>query len=115
MKLPGDTLIEREKLTKYLLVPRKRNDKSKWLAQGGYILDNWQVLETDLRNLMLSTDATLVEETGYGKMYEIVGNIAGPTGKVLSIRTIRMIERATGKTKFITMYPDKRIFGEEAK
>lgn len=115
MKLPGDILIEREKLTQYLLVPRKRNDKSKWLAQGGYTLDNWQVLETDLRNLMLSTDAILVEETVYGKMYEIVGKITGPTRKVLSIRTIWMIESATRKAKFITMYPDKRILGEEEK
>ena len=78
-------------------------------------MDNWQELETDLKKLMLSTDATLVEETGYGKMYEIVGNIARPTGKVLSVRTIWMIESATRKTKFITMYPDKRIFGEEEK
>lgn len=115
MKLPGNTLIEREKLTQYLLVLKKRNDKSKWLAQGGYTLDNWQVLETDLRNLILSTDATLVEETGYGKMYEIVGKLVGPSGKALSIRTIWMIERATKKSKFITMYPDKRIFGEEDK
>ena len=50
MKLPITTLIASEKLTNYLLVPRKRNDKSGWLAKAGYILTNWHVLETDLRN-----------------------------------------------------------------
>lgn len=109
MKLPGNTIIGREKLTQYLLIPRKRDDKSKWLAQSGYTLDTWEVLESDLRNLMLSTDAILIEETGYGKMYEIVGKLVGPAGRVLSIRTIWMIERATKKAKFITMYPAKRI------
>jgi len=63
MKLPENTFIAREKLTNYLLVPKKRNDKSKWLAKAGYTLENWQVLETDLRNQILSEDAIHVEIT----------------------------------------------------
>jgi len=51
MKLPADTLIAPKKLTQYLLVVRKRNDKSKWLAQAGYVLENWRELEKDLRHL----------------------------------------------------------------
>ena len=51
MKLPADTLIAPEKLTQYLLVVRKRNDKSKWLAQAGYALENWRELEKHLRHL----------------------------------------------------------------
>ena len=108
MKLPEDTLIAREKLSHYLLVQKKRNDKSQWLAQAGYTLENWQVLETDERNLILSTDATLIERTEYGQMYEINGALAGPNGKILAVRTIWMTENATGNTKFITMYPNKR-------
>jgi hypothetical protein len=105
MKLPENTLIAREKLTRYLLVQKKRNDKSQWLAQAGYTLDNWQVLETDLRNQILSIDAAPIERTEYGWMYEINGQLVGPNGKILSVRTIWMTERATGDTKFITMYP----------
>jgi hypothetical protein len=105
MKLPKNTLIAREKLTRYLLVQRKRNDKSQWLAQAGYTLDNWKVLETDLRNQVLSIDAAPIERTEYGRMYEINGQLVGPNGKILSVRTIWMTERATGDTKFITMYP----------
>ncbi|MGE5341099.1 MAG: DUF6883 domain-containing protein [Candidatus Omnitrophota bacterium] len=109
MKLPKNAIIEREKLTQYLLVPKKRNDKSKWLAQAGYTIGNWQVLENDLRVLLVSSDATFIEETVYGKMYKIIGNLLGPAGKVLSVDTIWMIEGATKKTKFITMYPYKQI------
>ena len=108
MKLPENTLISREKLTKYLLVLQKRNDKSQWLAQADYSIENWQVLEKDLRNQILSIDAIPIESTEYGQLCEIRGPLMGPNGKRLSVCTVWMTENATGKTKFITMYPDKR-------
>lgn len=49
MKLSQDAIIAEAKLTNYLLVPKKRNDKSHWLATAGYTLENWQELEEDLR------------------------------------------------------------------
>ncbi len=108
MKLPGNALIAREKLTQYLLVSKRRNDKSQWLSQVGYILQNWKVLENDLRNQILPIDATLIEKSKYGKMYEISGKLLGPNGKSLSVITIWMTEIENKITKFITMYPDKR-------
>ena len=108
MKLPDNALISYEKLTQYLLALRKRNDKSQWLAQAGYTLENWQVLENDLRNQILSADATPIENTVYGQMYEIRRNLIGPNRITLLVRTIWMTETVTGKTKFITLYPDKR-------
>lgn len=108
MKLPENTLITQEKLTNYLLVLRKRNDKSQWLAEAGYILENWKVLESDLREQVLSIDAAPTEKTEYGQMSEIRGKMVGPNGKSLTVCTIWMTEKATEETKFITMYPDKR-------
>ena len=107
MKLPGNTLIAQEKLIQYLLVQRKRNDKSQWLAKAGYTLENWRLLENDLRNQILSLDAILIENTRYGQMYEIKGKLTGPNGKSLTVCTMWMAENETGNTKFITMYPDK--------
>jgi hypothetical protein len=34
--LPQDAIIAEEKLTKYLLVPLPKDDKSKFLAMAGY-------------------------------------------------------------------------------
>ncbi|MCP4374086.1 MAG: hypothetical protein GY797_39165 [Deltaproteobacteria bacterium] len=107
MKLPNNTRIAPEKLTQYLLIPKKRNDKSKWLAQVGYTLENWQQLENDLRVQILSLEAKAVETTQYGYAYEIRDNLTGPNGKTVAVVTIWMTETATGVTKFITMYPDK--------
>ncbi len=107
MKLPSNTLIATEKLTQYLLIPRRRNDKSRWLAQAGYTIKNWQLLEKDLRKQILSLVAIPIENTRYGKMFEIKGNLTGPNGKTLAVCTIWMTETATRETKFITMYPEK--------
>ena len=108
MRLADDTLISYEKLTRYLLTLRKRNDKSLWLARAGYTRENWQALENDLRNLILSNDARPIEDTKYGQMYEIRADLIGPIGKRLPVCTTWMREASTGITKFITMYPDKR-------
>jgi len=108
MKLPKNTHIASEKLTQYLLIPRKRNDKSLWLSQAGYTIDNWPILLADLKNLILSSDAIPVEKTKFGQMYEISGKLCGPNGKTISVLTVWMTDSETGNTKFITMYPDKR-------
>ena len=109
MKLSENALIAREKLTAYLLIPRKRNDKSKWLAGAGYTSENWQLLESDLRNQILSENARPGEKTEFGRMYEIRGTLVGPNGKKLSVLTVWMKEKETGYTKFITMYPGKKV------
>ena len=107
MKLPEDSLITHEKLTQYLLISRKRNDKSQWLAQAGYSLKNRQKLKNDLRVQILPLEAMQIESTKYGQMCEIRGKLTGPNGKSLSVCTIWLTETETKSTKFITMYPDK--------
>jgi hypothetical protein len=40
MKLPAATIIATDKITRYLLVPQARGDKSAFLRAAGYTLDN---------------------------------------------------------------------------
>ena len=68
MKLPSNALIASEKLTKYLLVKRPVGDKSEFLKQAGYTLDNWQRLEGDIRQQILSKDGVPIEQTEYGEL-----------------------------------------------
>ncbi len=105
MKLPENTVIAPEKLLRYLLVPRPADDKSKFLSIAGYSYDNWQTLERDLRQQILSMDAEEVELTKYGTVYEIHGNLRGPNDRILSVVTVWMTEIATEQTKFVTLYP----------
>jgi hypothetical protein len=107
MKLPSDAVIAPGKIKEYLLSPRKRNDKSKWLAKAGYNLENWQALEKDLQLQILSLEAVFIEETKYGKMYEINGKLIGPNGRTISVRSFWLTEHETRLTKFITLFPGK--------
>jgi hypothetical protein len=108
MKLPIDALIAPEKLTRYLLVKRAVGDKSEFLKQAGYTLDNPVQLEQDIRVQILSQEAAPIETNDYGDVFEIKGALVGPNGTALRVRSVWMQESKTGITKFITLYPDKR-------
>lgn len=105
MFLPQDALIAEEKLTKYLLVQLPKDDKSKFLAQAGYTLENWQQLEQDLRMQVLTQPAELIETNRYGRKYIIRARLRGTNQAELNILTIWMVTNST--TKFVTLVPDK--------
>ncbi|TAJ07217.1 MAG: hypothetical protein EPO61_14740 [Nitrospirae bacterium] len=107
MKLPADALIAMDKLTRYLLVPQARGDKSAFLAGAGYARDNAEQLLRDLRSQILPLDATALGSNKFGQYYEIRGKLTGPNGVTLSVRTIWMTEHLLGITKFVTLIPGK--------
>ena len=88
MKLPEYSLIARDKLTRYLLVSQARGDKSAYLAQVGYTLENAELLLRDLRLQILPLEAQSLESNQLGQNYEIRGTLTGPNGSTLSVRTI---------------------------
>lgn len=97
--------LAKEKLIKYLLVSLPKDDKSKFLAQAGYTLENWQQLERDLRTQVLSQPAEPIEANRYGSKYAIRAILRGTNGVELAVLTIWMITGTT--TKFVTLVPDK--------
>ena len=108
MKLPATAIIAREKITRYLLVPHARGDKSAFLRAAGYTLDNAYRLLDDLRSQILPLNAVPLENGKFGQYYEIRGTLSGPNGVVRAVRTIWITEHLSGITKFVTLTPDKR-------
>lgn len=108
MRLPADTTIAKDKLTRYLLLPQVRGDKSAFLAKAGYKLENAEHLLRDLRTQILSLDAMALESNKFGKFYEIRDTLVGPNGVTLAVRTIWITEHLSGVTRFVTLIPDKR-------
>jgi hypothetical protein len=103
MYLNPNAIISPNKLTEYLLIPLLRDDKSQYLAQGGYTLDNWQQLERDLREQILTLEAQPTLKTKYGQKYQIIGSLICPKGVILNIKTIWIVTEQT--TKFVTLFP----------
>jgi len=107
MKLPADSIIDPRKVTEYLLRLREEDDKSLFLAQAGYTLENAPRLLADLREQILTLEAEVIGPFEYGMKFRIRGILKGPTGGELRIVSIWVTLGTTGKTRFVTLYPEK--------
>ena len=107
MRLPADTRIAPEKLSSYLLRLREDHDKSGFLALAGYAEQDAARLEADIRTQLLPGESVAAGEDQYGWRYVIRGTLTGPNGRSLPVLSVWMREKATGVTKFITLYSDK--------
>ncbi|MBW4669525.1 MAG: hypothetical protein KME60_19435 [Cyanomargarita calcarea GSE-NOS-MK-12-04C] len=107
MKIPGDAVIPKEKLTCYLLVPRIKDDKSKFLAQAGFTQDNPNDLLNAIQKLILTTDAVEDKINEYGVFYTVEGNLQGLNGRSLLVVTVWLQSRDDGSFRFITLKPKK--------
>ena len=112
MKMPNaeNAVIAPEKLRDYLLNPehRRGGSKAKLLLALGYQADQWQQLETDVRQQHLTADVEEVEENDYGMCYAIVAGLTGPNARTIIFRSIWQIDLGTDFPRLITMYPEKR-------
>lgn len=103
MYLDTKAIISLRKLTEYLLISLPKDDKSEYLAKGGYNLENWQQLEQDLREQILSLESQPTLKTQYGQKYQIIGSLICPNGKILTVKTIWIVTEQT--TQFVTLFP----------
>jgi hypothetical protein len=103
--LDRQATIAEAKLTDYLLIQKPKDDKSGFLAQARYNLDNWRQLRQELRHFLFN-QATLHKKTNFGDIYEIKGILVGVNGTNLRIATYWMVDSLTNETKFVTLLPD---------
>ncbi len=105
MKLLPPFFIAERKLTHYLLISLAKDDKSNYLKLAGYLPDNWPVLEKDLLWLVENEEAVFEKEHEYGFSFSITGQLTGPNGRLLQVKTIWIRDIDEEITKFITLYP----------
>lgn len=107
MKIPEDAIIPDDKITRYLLVQRARNDKSKFLAQAGFTLENSETLMAAIQSLIKVNDAVEDRSNEYGVFYQSAGELVGVKGVSLSVVTIWLQRQTDGKFQFVTLKPSK--------
>ncbi|MDJ0677420.1 MAG: hypothetical protein QNJ36_18910 [Calothrix sp. MO_167.B42] len=108
MIIPWDAIIADEKITRYLLVPREQDDKSKFLAQAGFTQENPEMLKIAIRQLADSTEAIQDRDNEYGVFYRVVGELIGVNGRNLAVITVWLQRAIDSKFQFITLKPDRR-------
>lgn len=104
MKIPATAVIAQEKLTKYLLVSRPWDDKSKFLGRAGFAIDAPDLLEAAIRELASRADASEDGENVYGTFWRSEGELVGPGGK-LQVVLIGLQWAVDGTFHFVTLKP----------
>ena len=115
MTLPNyeRAVIEESKLVRYALNPQSERGQHKarvFQSALGFNLSNW----TDLRRAILDAlpmhPATLINETAFGRKYEVLLSIMGPNGQMANVTTIWQYDRLPdGETyhdrpRLVTLY-----------
>ena len=106
MKIPSSAIIPDEKLTKYLLVPRPWDDKSKYLGRAGFRLDQPGLLRDAIRELADRQEATEDGFNEYGTYWRVEGDLVGPNGRLPVVR-IWLQWNIDGTVHFVTLKPRK--------
>jgi len=104
MLIPSSALIPAEKLIDYLLVLRRKNDKSQWLARAGFTSANPSALEQAIRQLITENEAVQDRQDEYGIFYQVTGELRGPRG-ILRVVTVWMLLINENRYRFVTLKP----------
>jgi hypothetical protein len=107
VQLPSDSYIDPRKITDYLLRPLEDSDKSAFLARAGYTEENPEVLMSDILTQLLPLEAADLGPFAFGRKFEIDGELTGPSGVTLQVKTIWAKISATGQTRFVTLIPNQ--------
>lgn len=109
MKLPNASkvIISREKLTDYVLSETHSTGrfKAKFFRSLGFNEANVSLFVKALHTIANSEEIKEVSTTMFGAKYVIDGKINTPSGKVVKIRTIWIIEQDQKEPRFVTVYP----------
>lgn len=107
MRVPEDLIIPDDKITRYLLVQKARNDKSKFLAQAGFTQENPEALKTAIQTQALAAEAVEDRSNEYGTFYQVEGDLVGANGVRLLVITVWLQKQIDSKFQFVTLKPFK--------
>ena len=95
--------VDPAKITNYLLVPKDKNDKSRFLNDLGYSLDNWEDLANDICKIINENEAIFQKSSPFGgDLFEVKGQLRN-----FGIVTIWLLLESENTFKFVTLFPNK--------
>jgi hypothetical protein len=106
VNIPEDSIIPDTKITQYLLVPKSRNDKSRFLAQAGFTPENPESLSLVIQRQARDKEAIEEKSNEYGTFYQVEGELIGVNGVSLSVVTVWLQRQIDGKFQFVTLKPN---------
>jgi len=109
LKLPNaeDVIIDAEKIQQYILSSSHPvgRFKAAFFSGKGYSAEKWQILEKDLRGIIIREDVIKIENTAHGDKYTVKGLLDCPNGEKVKVITAWIILNGEEIPRFITVYP----------
>jgi hypothetical protein len=109
VKLPNRecAFIQPQKLIGYLLSETHSvgRSKAKLLRSMGFNEANLVMLEQALLAIAYSEEVQEVADSPHGKKFVIDGEITTPTGKIVQLRTVWIIDTGETNPRFVTAHP----------
>lgn len=110
MDLPNakNAIIAEDKLAGYLLdlAHRRGGTKARLLESLGHKAQHWQWLADDLRQQHLTAEVIEQRDTIWGRRYDMVAPLTGPSGDTIMFRRVWQIDLGSDQLLLITMYPE---------
>lgn len=103
------------KLLTYLLDPNhaKGRHKARMLAAIGFDQHHIGALRAEIRRIAEEGRATLDSHTPFGVKWRAWGEIRGPNGRTLGVRTVWIVPSGGLVPHFVTLVPARRMPSEE--
>ncbi len=109
MTLPNAHLavVEREKITEYLLNPEHRYgaSKARFFSAFGFVTADWEIMAQALCSHARLHDVSRIKETIFGPRYEVDGELETPDGRAPRVRTVWQLDHGEIAPRLITAYP----------
>ena len=109
MKLPNAHLavVERAKITDYLLKPSHRYgaSKARFFAGFGFRVEDWAAMAGALRDHGQQLEVSKLKQTVFGPRYEVEGELSAPDGRRPRICTVWQLDEGQVAPRLITAYP----------
>lgn len=109
MNLPNNDLllVEREKVTEYLLNSAHRYGASKacFFGKFGFRAEEPEVLSSALREHGRRHNVAREKDTDFGLRYEVDGELVTPNGRRPQVRTVWQMDKGQLAPRLITAHP----------
>ena len=109
MRLPNaeKTLVEREKITEYLLSTANPSGRSKafFFLRFGFSADSWDVFAEALKLQGSTHEVVRTVETVHGTRHYVDGIIETPDGRNPRVRTVWQVDPGSDSPRLITAHP----------
>ena len=109
MKLPNAEMavVDREKVTDYLLNPAHRygSSKARFFADFGFTASKWELFADALSYHVQENEVAKTKGTPFGPRYEVEGPMNAPDGRRPRVWTIWQLDEGQIAPRLITAYP----------